>query len=184
MTEAVILAFLVAKLKRFRLKPVLSAWPFYPVLFFSAVYIIMQAFIFYGNYRVLKFASLNRTLGLISFLIPVIKYRLYRETLLGAACIAAGSALNRLVIAANGGKMPVFPTLSKLTGYVRPDSFGAALPYDGLHVPGTREAKLIFLSDILDTGFGIMSIGDVLIRAYAFIITYSVIKYLHSESSV
>ena len=69
--------------------------------------------------------------------------------------------------------MPVYPTLSYLTGYIRPELF--SLP-GSLHVLGGEGTKLAFLSDYIDYGYCILSVGDVFIHLYACIMLYALIK--------
>jgi hypothetical protein len=83
--------------------------------------------------------------------------------------------LNKFVIRANNGKMPVFPTLSYFTGYAKPDSF---IKVNDIHVLGDSSTKFKFLTDIIDVGYSIMSIGDIFIRFFVFIIIFNTIKYI------
>jgi hypothetical protein len=69
--------------------------------------------------------------------------------------------------------MPAFPTLSYLTGYVKQDVFTKV---NDIHALGSSATKLKFLTDVIDIGYSIMSIGDVFIRVFAFIIIFSAIK--------
>ena len=68
---------------------------------------------------------------ILSFLFALLAFGLYKPALLGSLSIAAGTVLNRFAIAQNGGHMPVFPTLSYLTGYIDPAMLGPAV--DGAH---------------------------------------------------
>ena len=74
--------------------------------------------------------------------------------------------------------MPVFPTLSYLTGYGKVEAFDKV---NDIHILGNSSTKLKFLTDIFDIGYSILSIGDVFIRLYVFIIIYSVIKEINVE---
>ena len=111
--------------------------------------------------------------AILSFLFALFVFQLYKPAMAGAGGILAGTALNRLAIAQNGGHMPVYPTLSYLTGYVTPAQFGSL---DTLHVLGGEGVKLAFLTDYIDFGYCILSPGDVLIHLYTCIMLYALIK--------
>lgn len=83
----------------------------------------------------------------------------------GAILIAAGSALNVVVIAANGG-MPV--------DVLRLAEVGGAMPVDVLHIPLTGETHLRLLADILQVPVvrALYSVGDVLIAAGGFTLSF------------
>ena len=72
--------------------------------------------------------------------------------------------------------MPVFPTLSYLTGYSKLDAFSKV---NDIHILGDETTKLKILTDIFDIGFSVLSIGDIFIRFYAFLIIYNVVKSLN-----
>ena len=69
--------------------------------------------------------------------------------------------------------MPVYPTLSYLTGYVTPESFGSI---DSLHILGNAETKLKVLTDYIDYGYSILSIGDVIIHLFVCFMLFYLIK--------
>jgi hypothetical protein len=100
-------------------------------------------------------------------------YKLYKPGFYGSACIIIGTILNKFVMSQNGGKMPVFASLSKLTGYYDESVFQTI---DNVHIVGGETTKYKFLTDFIDIGFSVLSIGDVLIHAFAFIVIYSVIR--------
>jgi hypothetical protein len=79
------------------------------------------------------------------------------------------------VINANGGKMPVYPTISKWiwfykTGQLDPGAI------DDLHILMDSSTKLPFLADYFDFGTCISSPGDLLVHSFASIIIYYTIK--------
>lgn len=176
MLETVVLALLFAKIKGYRLKPLIKIWQFYPVIFFLLLYIIIQAFIFAGDYRYVKYSGLFEKLYLISYLLLIFKYRQYISAIIGSSAIIIGTLLNKIAISANGGKMPVFPTLSYITGYYKQ---GVLNNMEDIHVVGGTSTRLRFLTDIIDVGYSIMSIGDLFIRFFAFIVIYNTIKYIN-----
>lgn len=175
MVETILLAFIAAKLKKLDIKPIFRDWAIYPVLFFAVLYIFLQAMVFLGDYSLVKYTNIYKTSYLLSFLFLIIRYKQYIAGFAGAISVIIGTWLNNIVIAANGGKMPVFPTLSYITGYMKPSVVNNI---DNVHILGSETTKLSFLSDIFDVGYSVMSIGDIIVRAYAFIVIYFSIKYI------
>ena len=99
----------------------------------------------------------------------VFKYEIYNIALIGAACVFGGGILNDLAIKANGGFMPVFPSISYITGYVKPESFNVV---KDIHVLGSSASKFKILTDYIDLGYSILSVGDV----FVFLVIFYSIK--------
>ena len=91
--------------------------------------------------------------------------------------IITGTVLNEIVKHANGGKMPVYPTL-RLTGYYR----DGMLENSPLHVLINSETKLKILSDYIDVGYSILSIGDLFIHFFVCIVFFYGIKAISKKS--
>lgn len=178
MFETILIAMLVAKIKGYKIKPLFSTWTIYPVLFLELLHIIFQINMFAGNYYFVQFAPILKQTYMYALLIPIIYYRQYFECLLGAGFVIAGTILNKLVMAQNGGKMPVFPKFSYITGYTSPNAFATI---KGIHVLGTPQTNWWLLSDIIDVGWSVLSVGDILIRFLAFITFYFTIKTLNGK---
>lgn len=176
MLETILIAFIVAKLKGNNIKLIFKSWEIYPIIIFELFYVFMQISIFLGNYNFIVYSSIYKKLYLYSFIFLIIKHRQYISAIIGSGCIFVGTILNNIAIAANDGTMPVFPTLSYYTGYVTKEAFDKI---KDIHVLGNEATKLKFLTDIFDVGYSIISIGDILIRLFAFIIIYSSIKYVN-----
>jgi len=176
MIEVILISFILAKIKGYHIKPIFKQWQFYPVIIFSVMYIIMQVDVFMGGHDFIKYSKNFETIYILSFLFLIFKFKRFYSAVYGSICIFIGTLLNKIVISANGGKMPVFPNLSYMTGYVRADSFSN--PND-IHILGNEATKLKLLSDIFDTGYSIMSIGDIFIRLFTLIVLLSTIKYLN-----
>ena len=176
MIETILLAMIVAKLKGFNPSKLFKAWPIYPIIILELTYVIFQTLILSGNYSVIKYSNFMEKPLLILFLILILLYKQYISAIIGSAFIVIGGVLNNIVIAANNGKMPVFPTISYLTGYVRPEMW---VKVNDIHTLGTSATKLKFLADIFDVGYCIMSIGDIFIRVFVFLIIYNTIKKLN-----
>lgn len=178
MIETILLAILGAKMKGYKLTPLLKDWVVYPSIFFTLFYIFLQLTIFCGYYGFIKYAKSFETLYILTFLPLIIKYSLYKSAFIGSISIFIGTALNKLAIWANQGKMPVFPTLSYITGYAKPESF---LEINDIHVLGNKFTNLKFLTDYIDLGYSILSIGDIFIRLFTFIIIFNSIKYINNN---
>ncbi len=178
MIETILLAMLFLKIKGYKLKPLFKSWAFYPVILFTLFYILLQITIFYGNYHFVKYSRLLETMYILTFLFPIFKYKLYKSAIIGSLSVFIGSALNKLAIAANDGKMPVFPTLSYVTGYAKPKSFTLV---NDIHILGSEAARFKFLTDYIDLGYSILSIGDIFIRFFTFIVVFNAIKYVNKN---
>ncbi len=169
----ILFALLCLKIKGYKVMPVLKAYPLYPYVFVQIIYLILQLNIFWGNYDYIKYASVFKNVYLFTLIIPILVYKLYKTGFLGAACIIIGTILNKFVMSQNGGKMPVFASLSKLTGYYDESVFQTI---DNIHIVGNETTKYKFLSDFIDVGYSVLSIGDLLIHSLAFIVIYNVIR--------
>lgn len=168
----VLLAVLVARLKGYPVGKTLAHYAFYPFYAVELLYILFQVNIFLSNFSFIAFAPYLKSASLYALLLPIFLFKLYKPALAGSGCIVAGTLLNNWVISANGGRMPVYPTLSYLTGYFSK----AALENDTRHVLGSSATKLKILTDYIDVGFSVLSIGDVLIHVFVFIIFFFSMK--------
>jgi hypothetical protein len=179
MIETILLAMLISKIKGYKLRPLFKSWAFYPVLLFTLIYIFLQFLIFSGDYRFVKYSGLLETIYILAFLPLIFAHRLYGSAIKGSLSIMIGTALNKLAIVANRGKMPVFPTLSYITGYAKPESFTLV---NDIHVLGSEATKLKLLTDYIDFGYSILSIGDIFIRFFTFIIIFNSIRYITKQN--
>ena len=177
MLPVVVLAIFIAKLRKQRPSVLLRAYALYPFFAAELLYIIVQVSVLAGQYWPIPYAGLFKFVFLFPLVIPVIAYGLYRPALIGSACVVLGSAMNQAAMHYNGGKMPVYPTLSRLTGYFN----DALLLQDSVHVLGTAGTKFKLLTDYIDLGYSVLSLGDVLIRVFIFLILYHSILYLSAQ---
>lgn len=173
MLETIFIALIIAKIKKYKLKPFLKNWTVYPLFVLSVVYIIMELQVFKGIYSSIKYTNIFKVLFFLSLFIIIVEYKLYISSAIGSVFILLGSLFNYIAIKANNGKMPVFVTLSKYTGYIKPESFSKI---NDIHVLGNSASKYKFLTDIFDVGYNIMSIGDILIRGFVFLVIYKAIE--------
>jgi hypothetical protein len=103
-----------------------------------------------------------------------LKRRIVYPAFVGVGLTAVGTLMNRIAINANGGKMPVYPTVSKWINYYREGQLNGTI--DQLHVLMDDSSRLVFLADYIDFGLCVLSPGDVLIHAFASIIIYYTLK--------
>jgi len=175
-TLTIILALIIAKIKHYSLKPILKAYALYPLFLLEIGFWGLQVTIFMHNYYFLQYASYVKSAYLYVMFVPIIVYKLYKPALFGSASVLVGTGLNKLVMNANGGKMPVFPTLSRFTGYYNET---ALTNVENIHCVGTTASKLKILTDYIDVGYCILSIGDLFVHAFTFIILFYTIKSLN-----
>ena len=178
MIVEIVAVCLLAKLKRFQLRYLFRTWTFYPILLIQCALVVFQASLFFRQYVFVRFIPYTEMAVILSFLFAMFAFRLYTPAIIGSASIGVGTLLNKLVIAQNAGTMPVYPTLSYLTGYVTPEMVASL---DSLHSLGGPETKLKFLSDYIDYGYCILSPGDVLIHLFACIMLYALIKAVNAR---
>ena len=180
MPETILLAFLFAKIKGYKIRPLFKSWTIYPLIIFEIIYLIGQVIIFSGNYEFIGFIRSLKPIYLCTYLLLVFKYEIYISSIIGAIFVFLGGVLNDIAIKANGGFMPVYPTLSYLTGYVKPEAFDLV---KDIHILGNSQTKLKILTDFIDLGYSILSVGDVFIRVFVFIIIYNSIKKISDLKS-
>jgi hypothetical protein len=170
----------VIKFKGYSVKPLFKDWSFYPFAALFIVYMVLQASVFRGNYGAGNYRDMVKTAYILTAGIMIFKHKIYRPGFAGAVCALVGGFLNTIVVRANGGKMPVYPTFTLITGYLK--SVGNL--NDGLHVLGTASTKLKFLTDWIDDGWNVMSPGDVLFRLLAVIVLYYAVKSLNEKTVI
>lgn len=167
--------FLLGLIRKKRVGRAVRSRLLIPLYLMELVYIACQVMALAGNYSAVAYARWIQAGFLFSLLFPIIGCRLYARAIIGSALTLAGTALNRLAMAANGGYMPVKPTLSKLTGYYKESALD--LSGDAVHRIMNGGTKLKALCDFIDTGFSVMSVGDVLIHLFTSIVIFGVILY-------
>ena len=177
MIETVIAAMILAKIKHYKIKYLFLSWTFYPIIVSELFLLLFQTNTFLSNYYyVINFDRYFKNVYIICYIIPIIYFKLYKPALVGSASIMVGTLMNRFVIAQNGGKMPVYPTLSYLTGYIKPYSFDQVKDY---HMLGNAGVHYKILCDYMDVGYNVMSPGDLFIHFFVFLIVYYSIKELN-----
>jgi len=104
------------------------------------------------------------------------RYEKYKEYIIACCSLLGGFTLNKIVMSFNNNLMPIFPSVSYSTGYTQYDMIMNTSKFSDFHVLGDHTTNLIFLSDIFDMGGSIWSVGDILVRVFAFIIVYFCVK--------
>lgn len=181
MIEMFLLALLFAVIRRYRLAPLFKEWATYLILVYAVIYMFLNIMVFSGNVTLVKYSWVLKVIYISIFVILILKYNLYKAGFLGVAFIVLGGIMNNIVIKANGGKMPIFPTLSYLTGYINADMIEKMPKYDSIHIMGDSSTKLPFLADYIDLGYTLLSPGDVFIIFIMFLLTYEMIKHLNNS---
>lgn len=172
MIEAVALSFLIGLLRRGTIRSLASLdlkgteWIFFgAVLQYGSVWLAARGVPFFAAYGGLIFV--------VSF-IPLL-YGVWRSLHLpGMAWVGVGLALNMLVIAANGGRMPVDAQMAAWAGL---DGVEEALlnEPDFRHVLMDEKTRLRFLGDVIPVPRpfprpGVASVGDLFIVAGLFLL--------------
>ncbi len=171
-----LLALFLAKHKGYKIKPLFKSYVFYPYFLVEILYIIVQISTFMNNYSFVKYSTIISMLFMYSMIIPMLFYKLYKQGLIGSSLILIGTMLNKFVMAQNGGKMPVYASISRLTGYYNEL---ALISVDSTHMIGDGSVKFKILTDYIDIGWSILSIGDLLIHSFTFIIVYFSIREIN-----
>ena len=169
----ILLALIIAKLRKHRIRVLLREPSLIPVWVIEIIFWLLQLCIWRQDYRFIGLAGYLQTASILALLWPIMKFRLYPQAIVGAVMVVVGSALNRIVMHANGGKMPVVPSFSGFTKYYQEGAL--ELSQDVRHVIMSDTTKLNFLADYIDVGFSVISIGDVLVHLFTTIVIYCVI---------
>jgi len=171
-------AFICAKIKGYKIKPIFKAYTLYPYAIVELLYLLLQLSIFMHNYSFVQYSKIINSVYLYTLIIPIMFYKLYKPGIFGSVLIMIGTLLNKFVIIQNGGKMPVYASLSKLTGYYNKSAIQAV---DSIHIIGNESTKFKFLTDYIDIGSSILSIGDLFIHSFIFIVIYYTIKEINKS---
>ena len=166
----VLIPLLIAVIKGYRILnvfKVIDLYPFLSVCLTHGVFIIAA---WCDIYTFVQYSDLMQYLFIITLLLPIFRRQLSVQAIVGSVLTVVGTLLNKLVINANDGHMPVRLSLSKLIGYASDSDFMGSV--DSMHILMSDQTKMNFLADYIDLGTLIMSPGDVLIHSFASIIVY------------
>lgn len=175
----ILLAVVLAAVRGHRVSVIFREVSLLPMLIDEIVFWVFQISAWRGDYRFLPYSGFLQAAGILVLIWPILKFRLYSRAVWGSCAVAVGSVMNKLVMKANGGAMPVFPTLSVKTGYYRDGVMEAA--GDARHVLMSGSTKMNVLADYIDVGFSIMSLGDLLIHGFTTLVVYGVIAELNKR---
>lgn len=182
MIETLLPVILLGKMKRLKMRYLFTTWSFYPILIAQCLLLALQICVFNNIYSLVYLAPVVKTSLMLVFLFPMFVFKLYKPALVGAGFVVSGTMLNQFAMAQNGGKMPVFPSFSYLTGYVKPYTFQSVRD---IHILGNSFTHFKFLTDYIDVGYSILSPGDLLIHFFVFLMFYYMIKAVNrSHNSV
>ncbi|OJU12588.1 MAG: hypothetical protein BGN88_10580 [Clostridiales bacterium 43-6] len=197
MPFTILFAILFAKFKGYKVSLLFKSWTIYPILVAEIILLFFQISVLFGTYYFVQFAQINKIFHLMLFLIPFFCFKLYKEGLIGSISILIGTSMNKFVMFQNDGKMPVFPSLSFLTGNAKHNAIEIAdnvnkdwgifnfllnlFPSKNIHTLGNINTKWKFFSDYIDFGYTILSIGDLFVHFFGFLIIYGSIRFLNKE---
>lgn len=170
----ILVPFLIAYIKGYRIRSALQVWDLYPFFLACACHTFFAINAWCGNHTYVRFADELQFFMIVTLVLPVLTRRIVYPAFVGVGLTAVGTLMNRIAINANGGKMPVYPTVSKWISYYREGQLNGTI--DQLHVLMDDSSRLVFLADYIDFGLCVLSPGDVLIHAFASIIIYYTLK--------
>jgi hypothetical protein len=199
MIETVLFSFMFARIKGYKWKEIFKLfkhWSIYPILFTSLIHIYFIYSIIHSEYWFLEYSKYIKTMSILFYLSLIWKYKLIDISIfpkikledkpilttitspvsLGILFMGFGSVLNYTVMKLNNLKMPVFPSVSISIGYTKLNMFDKIVQYKDFHILGGFTTHMIFLSDIFDGFFTIMSIGDILTRMFVVLVIYYSVK--------
>ena len=181
--------------QQYKIKPFLKHKSSWLPLFMLFLYIVLEILYFNNYYQISEYTNIFKSITILSYFILICQYDLYDSMydkykgkglkafvtspfMLAIVCLFIGYALNYIAIQANSGHMPVFPTMTISTGYTDINEFTK----DSFYILGGYDSKMIPLCDIFDLfGYSNLSLGDLLIRCYAFVILFFSIKKLNEK---
>lgn len=176
-----LMACLLARARGCRIASALRESSLIPLYLVELLFWFAQVSAWCGWYAFIPYASALQTMYILAMLFPIFRFGLYKSAVAGCSMVLIGTVMNRIVMEANGGKMPVYPTLSRLTRYYRPGALEAS--GDAVHCLMNESTKLPLLGDWIDVGFSIMSPGDLLIHGFVFIVVYHTLLKLNRGKS-
>lgn len=170
----ILVPLILARVKGYRIWQVFRICDLYPFFAVCACHTFFIVNAWLGNHTFVRYAGVLQYLMIFTLLLPILRRRIVYPTMVGVGLTMVGTLMNQVVIRANDGKMPVYPTVSCWIGYYKEGQLSGAI--DDLHVLMDADSALPFLADYIDLGSCILSPGDVLIHAFASIVIYYVAK--------
>ena len=170
----ILIPLVIARIKGYRIWSVFRVVDLYPFFLTCFVHGFFVVNAWLGNHSFVAYASALQYVMILSLLLPILRRTIFAPTLVGVGLTLVGTVMNRVVIAANNGKMPVYPTVSKWIGYYKDGQLDGSI--DELHILADDSSKLLLLADYIDLGVCVLSPGDLLIHAFASIVIYYTVK--------
>jgi hypothetical protein len=137
MIETYVICILFAILiKKCSLKPILKYWGTYLFICVEVFYIYLQSEIFKGDYSLLEYESNIKPIFTLILFIFIFKYKIYIQTIIASAFMGIGHLFNYIVIQANNGNMPVYPSISIYTNYAKSNVFDVVQQYNTHRILG------------------------------------------------
>ena len=170
----ILVPFMIAYIKGYRIRSALRIWDLYPFFLSCACHTFFIINAWCGNHSFVRFSDALQWVMIATLVLPVLVRGIVYPTFVGVGMTVVGTLMNEVVIRANGGKMPVYPTVSKWIGYYQEGQLDGSI--DQLHVLMDGSTRLAFLADYIDFGLCILSPGDLLIHAFASVVIYYTIK--------
>jgi len=170
----ILIPLIIARVKGYRVLELFKVIDMYPFFMVCACHGFFVLNAWNDNHSFVRFAKLVQFLLIFTLILPIVRRRITTPALIGVGMTMVGTVMNTIVINANGGKMPVYPTVSKWFGYHREGQLDGTI--DDLHVLMDESSRLVFLTDYFDLGSCVLSPGDLLIHSFASIIIYYAIK--------
>ena len=176
----------IFKYKQYTIKQIFKHWSIYPSLLLVIFYLYLEYTMFVQNYYFLPYSHIIKTATLLSYFPLIYKYKLLENqkyinnqflsvltspTSKAGLFLWIGSSLNKIALFFNDNKMPTYPSVTFWTEYIKPDGF-----IDGVHIIGNAYSNAIPLCNVFDLGFTVLSLGDIVIRLFPYIILYYTIK--------
>lgn len=181
MLETILLAFLYAKIKKYKIKPLFKTWAIYPIVIFEIITTIGVFCAWFGEYKILNVFGSATTVYLLFYIGLIFKYKLYVQAIIGSSFMVFGGMLNDIAIKANNGFMPVFQSLSYHIRRVTLENYHRV---NDIHILGDKNSNVKILTDYIDLGYTILSVGDIFIRVFVFLIIYYSIKKINLQGEV
>jgi len=175
--------------KQYDMRLIFKNWSIVMPLLMLLFYIVFEILVLNQCYILLPYCKLIKSITLFSYFGLVYEYDLcnsiyqkYRDKglisfitspfILSILCLYIGYLTNYIAIQANFGHMPLFNDLSFWSDYTDIHNFTE----DSFYILGDHNSKYIPFCDIIDLGYTTLSIGDVCVRLFPFIILLFSIK--------
>lgn len=171
----ILIPLIIARVKGYRVLQLFKVIDMYPFFFVCACHGFFILNAWNDNHSFVRYAKLLQFLLIFTLILPIVRRRITTPALVGVGMTMAGTVMNTIVINANGGKMPVYPTISKWIWFYKAGQLDPGA-IDDLHILMDSSTKLPFLADYFDFGTCISSPGDMLVHSFASIIIYYTIK--------